>query len=183
VKKKKKTTTGIKEFLSSQKPKLQRIVIVIGQSASGKTTFVKENFVTDSVTNIEPVKLLKCCIVDKTILLGHYNVDKRCEGTDTLSYASLPTIKKYIPTILNKYETLVMEGDRISSKPFFKFIGGLNIPVELYLFITKKQESAKRRESSGSSRSEKFVKTTISKAMEMYLYGNMLGFKCQIIET
>jgi len=161
---------------------MKKIIIVIGQSASGKTTFVKSNFLGESYENINPQKLIKCCVSGSTILLGHYNLDKRCEGTDTLSNAALPVLIDYIPTILDKYDVLVAEGDMITSRKFFDLIEVLkeehSIPIELYYFSTTTQNSIKRREETGSKASKKFIKTTKSKSHLMYLYGEQLGFKC-----
>ena len=166
---------------------MKKIVIVIGQSASGKTTFVKNNYLGVDYENINPQKLIKCCVSGSTVLLGHYNLDKRCEGTDTLSNAALPVIIEWIPYIIDKYEVLVAEGDLITSRKFFDLIEVLkeeyDIAVELYYFSTTIQNSIKRREETGSKSSKTFVKATQSKSHKMYLYGEMLGFKCIEKET
>jgi predicted kinase len=166
---------------------MKKIVIVIGQSASGKTTFVKKNFLGGDYKNLNPQKLIKCCVSGSTILLGHYNLDKRCEGTDTLSNAALPVLIEWIPTVLDKYEVLIAEGDLITSRKFFDLMEVLKeeygVSIELYYFSTTIQNSIKRREETGSKSSKKFVKTTQSKSHKMYLYGEMLGFKCIERET
>ena len=162
---------------------MKKIVIVIGQSASGKTTFVKKNFLGRDYENINPQKLIKCCVSGSTILLGHYNLSKRCEGTDTLSNAALPVLMDYIPTIIDKYDILVAEGDLITSRKFLDLIEEFHIPVELYYFSTSIENSINRREATGSKSSKQFVQATRTKSHVIYLYGEMLGFKCIDKET
>jgi predicted kinase len=155
---------------------MKKIILVIGGSATGKTTFIKKEYLTLEHKNIEPKKLIKCCVNESTILLGHYNIDKRCEGTDTLSYAALPKLIEYLPTIINKYDLLVAEGDRINNKKFFDLIKSFNIPVEVYYFTTSLQNSLQRRVASGSNSSRDFVRTTITKSVNMLKYATFLGF-------
>jgi len=162
---------------------MKKVIIVIGQSASGKTTFVKNNFLGDNISNISPRKFIKACVCDNVLLLGHYNIGKRCEGTDTLSYAALPKLIEYILDVFNEYEILVAEGDRVSSKKFFDFIASLGLCVDLYYFYCDISSSLKRREENGSSASEKFVKTTITKSKNMLEYGKSLGFNIKEIKT
>ena len=162
---------------------MNKIIIIIGQSASGKTTFVKKNYLGEDYENINPQKLIKCCVSGSTLLLGHYNLDKRCEGTDTLSNAALPILIDYIPTILDKYDILVAEGDMITSRKFFDLLEEFHIPVELYYFSTSIENSMKRREETGSKASKQFIQATRTKSHVMYRYGEMLGFTCVEMET
>jgi len=162
---------------------MKKIIIVIGQSASGKTTFIKNNFIKKEITNYTPKKLVKLCKCGNIILIGHYNIGKRCEGSDTLSYASLPKLIEFIPEIINECDYLVLDGDRISSIKFFNYIASLNIPVDLYFLKCSIEESIKRRINNGSKGSEKFVRTTITKAENMKNYANSLGFNIIKINT
>lgn len=154
---------------------MNKVVIVIGQSASGKTTFVKENYLVggDPVVIEAPIKHT---ISDKTLLLGDYLANRRCVGTDTLSYSALPKIISLIEEKASSIELLVAEGDRINNRKFFEFIKSLNVPVDLYVFSCSLGESIKRRIETGSAGSETFVKTTISKAKNMREFGRKIGF-------
>ncbi|MDE6940956.1 MAG: hypothetical protein K2P40_08460 [Lachnospiraceae bacterium] len=68
--------------------------IVIGQSGSGKTTFVKTRFLTERVKIIEDIIPYSVC-ENGIIALGRYNIGKRTEGTDTLSYNAKDKIKNF----------------------------------------------------------------------------------------
>lgn len=153
-----------------------KIIIVIGQSAAGKTTLIKKNFLTSEHKNTNPAKLIKCCEDGKTLLFGHYNIGKRCEGCDTLSMGVLPALIDYVPKIINKYETIVFDGDRINCKRFFDFIKSLNKEVDVYLCSCSMLESLSRRKLGGSKVSESFVLATLTKSQKMALYASNLGF-------
>jgi len=155
-----------------EKPKIKtkKIILVVGQSASGKTTWVKNNFIKENYENKKPQKYIKICQSGNNILFGHYNINKRCEGTDTLSYAALPIIKEYIKKIIDSCENIILEGDRITSKQFLDFLETLNIEIEVHYFITSLENSIKRREESNSKASENFVKTTITKTKNFSEY-------------
>ena len=158
-----------------------KIVIVIGGSAVGKTTFIKHKFLTPEHKDTAPAKLIKCCDDGTTLLFGHYRDAKRCLGCDTLSMGVLPALIEYIPQVIGEYETIVFDGDRINCKRFFDFIKGLNIETELYFLSCPFEVSIKRRIESGSKPSEKFVKSTITKSNSMALYGQLIGFKLKKI--
>lgn len=162
---------------------MKQVIIVMGQSASGKTTFVKNTFIDGEVQNIKPRKYVKACVCNNKILLGHYNIGKRCEGTDTLSYSSLPHIINFILDVFNEYDILIAEGDRVNSERFYNFIQSLRIPVKVYYLTCSLEESLKRRVKTGSEASEKFVKTTITKSKNMAEYCKSLGFDVTLINT
>lgn len=158
---------------------MTKFVIVIGQSASGKTTFVKEKYLSALAINENPRKYIKTCYCGNTLLLGHFNLGIRCEGTDTLSYSALPALIEYLPEVVNSFDTIVAEGDRLNNKRFFIFVKSLNIPVELIYFKCSLEDSIERRGDASIS----FVKTTITKSKNMYDFGVSLGFSGRIVNT
>lgn len=158
---------------------MKKVILVIGQSASGKSTFVIKKFMKDSAILIE--KPFKHTIVGMTCLLGDYLADKRCVGTDTLSMSIINDLIKFVQDNKDNFDILIAEGDRINNSKFFNFISTLNIPVTLHVFSCSLKESMERRKQTGSNSSETFVKTTITKSNNMKTIGTKLGFK--IIET
>jgi len=153
---------------------LNKIILIIGPSASGKSTYVINNYLKlDAIVKEKPFKYTIC---NNICLLGDYLVNKRCIGTDTLSMAVLPKLIEFIKENKDKYDILIAEGDRISNRKFFEFISSLNIPVDLYVFNCSLEESIKRRQDSGSNSSETFVKTTITKTNNMKQLGKRLKF-------
>jgi len=162
---------------------MKKIIIVIGQSASGKTTFVRNNFIGKEYKNIHPTKNIYGCVSGKNFLFGHYNIGKRCEGTDTMSYSALPYIINYILKIINEYSNIILEGDRINSKKFFDFIASLGTVVDVYYFKTSIENSIRRRIEAGSKASLTFIKTTITKSENMKQYAEKLGFNIKEIIT
>ena len=160
---------------------MKEIILVIGQSASGKSTFVLKEFLKNNAILID--KPFKHTIVNTTCLLGDYLADKRCVGTDTLSMAILPQLIDFIKNNINNYERLICEGDRITNPKFFNFIASLKTSVILYFFTCSLKESMERRLNTGSNPSEVFVKTTKTKGLNMKDLGKRLGFKIIEIQT
>ena len=158
-----------------------KIIIIIGQSASGKSTFVKKKFLKKTAELIE--KPFAHTIDGGICLLGNYISDRRCVGTDMLSMSVLPKLIEFIKENKKKYDVIIAEGDRINNKRFFSFIHSLDIKVQLYAFSCSLKESIKRRQESGSNPSETFVKSTITKTKNMKLFGKELGFGLIEIKT
>jgi len=161
---------------------MYKIIIIIGQSASGKTTFVKQNYCKEPIKLIE--KPFKHTISqDKICLIGDYTSDKRCCGTDVLSMTIQSQIIEFINQNINNYDTIIMEGDRINQTKVFDAIAKLKVSTKLYYFYCTLEDSCKRRETTGSNSSETFVKTTITKSLNMKNYAKRLGFDIEEINT
>lgn len=74
--------------------------VVIGQSGSGKTSYVKKNFIFGEIELIkENVYYTKC---NDICALGKYGVGIRTEGTDTLPYNSKNAIRKQLQKFAKK---------------------------------------------------------------------------------
>ena len=166
---------------------MRKIILIIGQSASGKTTYIRKNFLYNH-SGIEfidkPFKLTNLVRAkQKYLLLGHHKGEKRCEGSDELSMAILPQLIEFIKENVNNYDVMIFDGDRINNKKFFEFIASLNIPIDLYILKCSLQESIDRRIKTGSKPSETFVKTTITKSENMKKIGEKLRFNIITINT
>jgi DNA repair photolyase len=155
--------------------KLKKVIVVVGQSASGKTTYAKQNFIKEGGENkrIDDVKLYQN---GSTIALGNYYIGKRCEGTDTLPYNIIDKVVKLLPKL--DCETLVVEGDRINCKKFYDAVSELNVPVDVYYLKCSIELSLERR----GDNSEKFVKTTATKSLNMFEYCKTKNYNCICVE-
>lgn len=74
------------------------IYLIIGQSASGKTSYVKEHFFDKNNFQLFD-KPIKYTVSKENILIGHYGIGRRCEGTDTISYNRLDSILNFLATL------------------------------------------------------------------------------------
>lgn len=153
--------------------------IIIGQSGSGKTTFVKTNFLSGSTKIVEDIIPYSVC-ENGNIALGRYGIGKRTEGTDTLSYSAKEKIKKQLRKL--RGNNVVLEGDRINNREIFDFIATLGVDIKLYLITCSLKTSMRRLRAAGSTISLPFVKTTRTKSKRMFLeYGQR--FNGEVINT
>lgn len=153
--------------------------IIIGQSGSGKTTFVKTNFLSENIKIVEDIIPYSVCD-NGIIALGRYGIGKRTEGTDTLSYSAKEKIKKQLKKLRGK--NVVLEGDRINNKEIFDYVATLGVDIKLYLITCSLKTSMQRLRAAGSTISPPFVKTTKTKSKRMFLeYGQR--FNGEVITT
>lgn len=161
---------------------MYKINIIIGQSASGKTTFVKNNFCLEPLQLVD--KPFKHTISQAGVcLVGDYTSNKRCCGADLLSMTIQPQIIEFVQNNIAKYNSIVMEGDRINQIRVFNAIANLKVPTKLYYFYCTLEDSCNRRRETGSEANEIFVKITITKSQNMKLYAKKLGFDIEEINT
>ncbi len=156
------------------------VYIIIGQSGSGKTTFVRQKFLSGETRIVEDVIPYTVC--GNTAALGRYGIGKRTEGTDTLSYNSQERIKELLPVLIKKGYDVVMEGDRINSPAMFDYVSKLGTEVKLYLVKCSVLTSMERLQAAGSTITMSFVKATKTKAKRNFLrYAKV--FDGEIIKT
>lgn len=156
------------------------IYIIIGQSGSGKTTFTKNRFLTGQTTIVEDEIPYTLC--GNTAALGRYNIGKRTEGTDTLSYNSQAKIKNLLPRLIKQGFDVVMEGDRINTPDMFNYIRSLGEDVKLYLVKCSILTSMERLQAAGSTITITFVKATKTKAKRNFIRFAKI-FNGEIIDT
>lgn len=153
--------------------------IVIGQSGSGKTSFVKKTFLTGKLKVVEDT--IPYTIAENGIIaLGRYGIGKRTEGTDTLAYNAKDKIKATLKRLKGK--DVVLEGDRINNREIFEYIASLGEKTRLYLVTCSLKTSMKRLRAAGSTITPSFVKMTKTKSAKMFLEYNQ-RFKGQIINN
>ncbi len=160
------------------------INIIIGSSGSGKTTFVKKTFITETCENFKEEEI-KLCRSGKNLLFGHYNIEKRTEGTDTMSYSIIEKIIKKLKELIgeNKYGEIVLEGDRINNLKFFKSLEQFKEDIKVYLFDCSIDTSLKRLRKADSKIGLSFLKMTKTKSLNNFELAKRLGFKTEKINT
>ena len=156
------------------------IYILIGQSASGKTTYVLNKFTGEMKLNTEPIKHT---IVKNDCLIGDYKTDKDCKGTDTLPFDSLNKIIKFIRNNHTNFDNIVAEGDRINNKKFIKYMYNIDEDCKVILFKTSMNKSIERRKQRNSNPNKKFIKATRTKSFNNYIFSKKLGINTEVIET
>lgn len=142
------------------------IYIVIGQSGSGKTTFVKQRWLAGDSQIVEGHVPYTLC--EGRALIGKYDVGLRTEGTDTLPYNALPRILKQIDH-LYPHMDIVLEGDRINNRRLFEHILRRGYAAKLYLLRCPLTTSMKRLRAAGSKITPTFVKATRTKSERNFL--------------
>ena len=153
--------------------------IVIGQSGSGKTTFVRERFLKGAEPEVYE-DIIPLTRAGNYILLGKYGIDIRTEGPDTLPYNAAPKIKEQLRRLKGK--NVVLEGDRITNSGMMQYIAALGEPTKLYLVKCKLGTSMKRLRAAGSSITPQFVKATRSKSRNIFIeWGRR--FSGEVIDT
>lgn len=156
------------------------IIVVIGQSGSGKTTFVKDNFLQGElkiITDIVPYTTNgEFCAV------GKYGIGIRTEGTDTLPYNSGDKIRELVRKLHNAGENILLEGDRINNHATFEFLSSLNADVKLYLVTCSLETSLTRLKAACSKITASFVKGTKTRSRNNFLqYGKR--FNGEVIKS
>ena len=156
------------------------IIVIIGQSGSGKTTFAKNNFLRGEIEIIPDIvpyttNGLFCGV-------GKYGIGIRTEGTDTLPYNSGGKIRELVKKLHAEGRSVLLEGDRINNRATFDFLSTLNADVKLYLVTCSLETSLARLKAAGSAITPPFVKGTKTRSMNNFLqYGGR--FNGEIINS
>lgn len=143
------------------------IIVVIGQSGSGKTSFVKNNFLQGELEIIPDV--VPYTTNGKFCAVGKYGIGIRTEGTDTLPYNSGVKIRELIKRLHSDGKNILLEGDRINNHATFEFLFSLNADVKLYLMTCSLETSMTRLKAAGSKITPSFVKGTKTRSRNAFL--------------
>lgn len=146
---------------------MNSVLVVIGQSGSGKTTYVKKHFINEKPI-ISNDYAIPVTVSGQNLLIGSYNIGKRCEGTDTLSYSAIHAIEETIFMTHHRFN-VIAEGDRVNNTAFFEYIRKYSIPYKIILFKCSIDKSMQRLRANGSRISEQFVRATATKSNNNYM--------------
>lgn len=156
------------------------IIVVIGQSGSGKTTFAKNNFLRGELEIVPDI--VPYTTNGFFFGVGKYGIGIRTEGTDTLPYNSGGRIRELVKKLHAEGRNVLLEGDRINNRATFDFLTTLAADVKLYLMTCSLETSLARLKAAGSSITPPFVKGTKTRSMNNFLqYG--VRFNGEIIKS
>ena len=146
------------------------IIVVIGQSGSGKTSFVKNNFLQGEIEIIPDI--VPYTTNGNFCAVGKYGIGIRTEGTDTLPYNSGNKIRELIKKLHAQGKNILLEGDRINNHATLDLLSSLKTEVKLYLMTCSLDTSLTRLKAAGSKITPSFVKGTKTRSRNIFLqYG------------
>jgi dephospho-CoA kinase len=137
---------------------MRRIIALIGEPGTGKTTLFRKFIEQYTWENVEPVKLVSSmyCKDTNTYILGKYEENEVFAGTDRLSMAVQPQV---IDFINNSNANILFEGDRLTNMKFFDFLIGLpETDVKIIVLTVPQEIMNERYQDRGSDQSDTFLK-------------------------
>lgn len=149
------------------------IYVVIGQSGSGKTTFVKEHFIRNETPENFWEDEIRLCRAGEVLLFGHYGVGIRTEGTDRIAKHLWRRILEVLEeAYLNwDYRDIVLEGDRVSGFGMLEGLLPFKEDVRIHCMVCSIATSAERL----NRDSHTFIKCSQTKALRRFEYCRNLG--------
>lgn len=143
------------------------VIVVIGQSGAGKTSFVKRELIPGPY-EIEQRATQVTKAANGVYAIGKYGIGIRTEGTDTLPYNAQNDILQAIKELADEGYDVVVEGDRINNRTVMTAILNIGHPVKLYLITCSLRTSMERLRKAGSKITVPFVKATKTKSKKIY---------------
>lgn len=138
---------------------MRKIIAIIGQPGTGKTTLMKKiiSHFGDWESK-EEIKLVNTLYnkANDLYIIGKYKEDEIFAGTDKLSMAVMPQAIKFIQEINSN---ILFEGDRLTSSKFFdEILKCKNTELHIIILYTSDEILKQRYLERGSNQSELFLK-------------------------
>ena len=146
-----------------------KVHVVIGGSHAGKTSFVVNSFIGDSeMTEFKEDVLIT--ETDKYYLIGPYDsIDERTKGTDRVSRADIPKIYNQVVKLAERNDKdVVVEGDKITSRPFMNTLLDAGLDVNLYWIRCSQKTSVDRNMKAGSTSKPSQLRGVVTKAKNLF---------------
>ena len=148
------------------------IYIIVGASCAGKTSFTKNSFIGTRECK-EFKELITVTENENYYLIGNYLREGRTLGSDTVNRVDIPLIGPQVKLLLESDEydhnkDIVLEGDKITSRPLFNFLLSLGVPIKLFLINVSPEISYERNMKNGSRCSFSHLKAVTHKALNIF---------------
>lgn len=146
------------------------IYLIVGGSCAGKSSFVKNTWVKDKKGEMKK-DILPYFETENAILIGIFDEEKgRRIGTDRINRHDIP---QFLPQILKLYnenpnKDIVLEGDKIVSRPLWNQLIKNNIKCKLYLIYCSQETSIKRNRINNSTNTDRSLKASCTRAYNIY---------------
>lgn len=154
---------------------MTKVHVVIGASHSGKTSFVENVFIKDSeMTEFRDEVVIT--ETDEYYLIGPYDsIDERTKGTDRVSRADIRKIYTQVVSLAKEGgKDVVVEGDKITSRPFMNSLIDAELDVNLYWIKVSSETSISRNRKAGSTSKDSQLKAVTTKAKNLFNEYKML---------
>ena len=143
------------------------IYLIIGGSHAGKTSFVLNTFGRGRTGTFRK-DLVGLTEYDDCILFGDYIVDKRTKGTDTITRIWLNRLYPQIEKLVPLGKDIVLEGDRIVSRPLFDKIAELGVETVLIWVKCSINTTLERNKAFNSTAQESTLRGAWKRAENIY---------------
>lgn len=142
----------------------------MGASCAGKSSYVINKWIKNYDGKMKK-DILPYYETKNAILIGIFDTEKgRRIGTDRINRHDIPL---FLPQILKFYKEnpnkdIILEGDRIVSRPLWNALIENNIQCKVYLIYCTKETSILRNENNNSTNSLKSLKACWTRAYNIY---------------
>ena len=129
---------------------MSKVVVVIGASHAGKSSFVRNTFARGRVGEIKR-DLMPYTEFDDCILIGRYDTgEKRRDGTDSVERKQVGNFAQQVLNLLPKGKTIVLEGMRAVSRPMMNKLLDNGIDVGIIWLHISPEVSFQRNQAFGN---------------------------------
>lgn len=146
------------------------VYLIVGGSCSGKTSFVRNKFISYD-KGIMKKDILPYLETENKILIGVYDGMKgRTEGTDRINRHDIPKFGEQIIKFNkeNPNKDIILEGDKIVSRPLWNKLIENKIECKVYLIECSPETSIERNRKNNSTNKESTLKASCTRAKNIY---------------
>lgn len=137
-----------------------KVIIVIGASCSGKSSFTYNTYVKGK--DYKTIRdLMPITETDDYYLIGKFDADKRRKGSDTINRHDIPLMIEQIERLIKTGKSVVVEGVRICSYKRMDYLAD-NFNCQLYYMKSSFDTSLSRNLKLGFTSSETSLKRDVT---------------------
>jgi hypothetical protein len=129
---------------------MSKVVVIIGGSHAGKSSFVRNSFVRGRIGELQR-DLMPYTEFDDCILIGRYDTgEKRRDGTDSVERKQVGNFAQQVMNLLPKNKTIVLEGMRCVSRPMMNKLLDNGVDVGIIWIHISPETSFARNQAFGN---------------------------------